>query len=161
MLPGGKTGRNRVLNDPGPYDADNGKPDLRAGSPPLHYLGSGVEKKKSAWQLKCPLLRSDPLTFILHHPPSSSPHYSTFCTSWLYVAIQQYISSSSFSFFFFFLYTLYSLYLSSLLPTQTHKHLQPHKPYCRSFEKHVSFLLSSVQASGKAGCMCRDSEKAR
>ena len=39
-------GRNRHLSVPGPSDADNGKPDLCTGSPPLHYLGSGVGKKK-------------------------------------------------------------------------------------------------------------------
>ena len=38
-------GRNRHLSVPGPSDADNGKPDLCTGSPPLHYLGSGVGKK--------------------------------------------------------------------------------------------------------------------
>ena len=44
--PWGLTGHNRILNDPGPSDADNGKPDLGTGSPPLHYPGSGVDKKK-------------------------------------------------------------------------------------------------------------------
>ena len=46
VLPGGKMGHNRTLIDPGPSDADNGRPDLCTGSPPLHYHGSGVRKKK-------------------------------------------------------------------------------------------------------------------
>ena len=45
VLPGGKTGLNRTFTGSGPSDADNGKPDLGAGSPPLHYSGSGVGKK--------------------------------------------------------------------------------------------------------------------
>ena len=39
-------GHNRTFTGPGPSDADNGKLDLRAGSPPPHYPGSGVGKKK-------------------------------------------------------------------------------------------------------------------
>ena len=46
-LPGGKMGHNRTLDGSGPSDADNGKPDLRTGSPPLHYPGSGVGEKKN------------------------------------------------------------------------------------------------------------------
>ena len=41
-------GHNRFLIDPGPSDADNGKPDPSAGNPPLHQTGGGVGKKKSA-----------------------------------------------------------------------------------------------------------------
>ena len=55
LLPGGKTGHNRTLIDPGPSDADNGKPDIRAGSPLLHYPGSGVGKtKKEGFLLDLP-----------------------------------------------------------------------------------------------------------
>ena len=49
VLPGGKTGHSRILNDPGPSNADNGKPDLCTGSPPLHYPGSDVGKKSAIY----------------------------------------------------------------------------------------------------------------
>ena len=44
VLPGGKMGHNRTLIGPGPSDADNGKPDLYTGSPPLHYWPAAVSE---------------------------------------------------------------------------------------------------------------------
>ena len=45
--PGGPMGLTVVLIDPGPFDMDNGVPDLSTGGPPSHNFGSGVKKNEN------------------------------------------------------------------------------------------------------------------
>ena len=67
MLPGGKTGQNRTLIDPGPSDADNGKPDLWTGSPPPHYIVVASEKKKKKLQYYAMFLKIEPEFAVPEH----------------------------------------------------------------------------------------------